>query len=43
MDEGINYRELFVYGGTTVLQCEYIQGTIKNPKNGKVQMDFELQ
>lgn len=42
MEDGINYRELFVVGGTGTFVCDYIRGTIKHPQNGKVQMDFTL-
>lgn len=42
MSAGINYRELFVVGGTGTLICDYLEGTIKHPKSGIVQMDFTL-
>ncbi len=40
MNKGSNYRELYALGGTGTLACDYLQGSIKNPKSGKAQMDF---
>ena len=42
MDEGYNYRELFLTDGTAVLNCEYLQGTILHKKDDSAEMNFRF-
>lgn len=42
MNQGYNYRQLFLVGGTTTLVCEYLQGDIHHKKDGTAEMNFRF-
>ncbi|MNK08312.1 hypothetical protein D3C87_262440 [compost metagenome] len=42
MNDGYNYRQLFLTGGTTTMVCDYLQGDILHRSDGTAEMNFRF-
>lgn len=42
MMHGSNYKELYLLGGTGTLVCDYLEGSVKNKGNRKVEMNLSF-